>query len=92
MSIAVSISIAHYCTNSRSSALHSDETMQLQQATKAGNLEVWMTQVISQWVPDCRTHQGKDTISIRVRIRCSAKKLAGCYSIVWQLPLKLTYS
>jgi len=35
--------------------------MRLQQATKAGDIEVWIAQVVVQRVPDCRTNDGNIT-------------------------------
>jgi len=66
----MSIYIAHYRTVPLMCSVHRVLLKKScrQQATEDGKTEVWVAQIVAQWVPDHRTNHGKWTTAINVEL------------------------
>jgi len=66
----MSVDIARYRTGPLMRSVHRVQLkqMRLQQATEAGDAEIWIAQVVAECVPDGRTNHGKRTTSERVEL------------------------
>jgi len=64
MSMSIYIGPSHYRTLPLMRSVHRVllKQMRLQQATEAGDAEIWIAQIVAKCVSDCRTNHGERTV------------------------------
>ena len=73
-------------THSASNALGAPSTAEtdgLQQATEAGDAEIWIAQTVAECVPDGRTNHGERTTAVRVEL--FSRQELGCRKLVLEM-------